>query len=168
MQELFIWAQWLECFDFFPAGEPKRKLADSKITEQGVVDVVNDFLTEAATKNQMKAGYPPFGYYLSKAAVHALASIQQKELDKRNQDIIVNAVSPGYVATDLNNSTGGLTTEQGATPVVHIALLPEHSQLKGEFVDITNAEKPIDWRHGTTPELEARADRITALNSMEL
>lgn len=51
---------------------------------------------------------------MSKVGVTALTRIQQREFDKDSrQDIIVNAVCPGYVATDMSSHKGPLTPDQG-------------------------------------------------------
>ena len=41
----------------------------------------------------------------------------------RGEGILVNAATPGFVATDLNDRTGGGTVEQGASVVVGAATL---------------------------------------------
>ena len=42
-----------------------------------------------------------------------------------DEGILVNAASPGYVATDLNRRTGTLGVEQGAPVAVRAATLPD-------------------------------------------
>ena len=39
----------------------------------------------------------------------------------RDEDIKVNSVDPGYVATDLNHHSGNSTVEQGAEIIVTLA-----------------------------------------------
>jgi NAD(P)-dependent dehydrogenase (short-subunit alcohol dehydrogenase family) len=65
------------------------------------------------------AGDDPLGtlplllaYNSSKTALNAITVAYANEL--RDEGILVNAVSPGYVATDLNDHQGVLTPEQGA------------------------------------------------------
>ena len=50
------------------------------------------------------------GYNSSKAALNAITLIYARTL--REDGITVNAVSPGYVATDLNHHSGHLTAEE--------------------------------------------------------
>jgi hypothetical protein len=52
---------------------------------------------------------------MSKIAIIAITQIQQRQFnqDDSREDLIVSAVRPGYVATDLNIHSGKLTTEQG-------------------------------------------------------
>jgi len=65
---------------------------------------------------------PLLAYNSSKTAVNAITVFFANEL--RNTSIKVNAVSPGYVATDLNDHSGMLTPEQGAKAPVTFATLP--------------------------------------------
>lgn len=59
-------------------------------------------------------------YASSKAAVNALTAIFAAELAPRG--IQVNAVCPGYCATDLNGHQGTRTAEQGAQIAIRVAL----------------------------------------------
>jgi len=45
--------------------------------------------------------------------------------DLRDTKIKVNSVSPGFVATDMNNHTGTDAVEEGAIAIVHLAQLPD-------------------------------------------
>jgi NAD(P)-dependent dehydrogenase (short-subunit alcohol dehydrogenase family) len=71
-------------------------------------------------------GYPYrsiFGpiYPASKTALNALTLAMAIELEKTA--IKVNAVSPGFTRTNLNNYTGTETVEEGAREAVRVALL---------------------------------------------
>lgn len=58
-------------------------------------------------------------YNSSKAAINAITLIYANTL--RPDGIVVNAVDPGYVATDLNNHSGHLSAEQaGASIARHV------------------------------------------------
>ncbi|MGB8347711.1 MAG: SDR family oxidoreductase, partial [Ktedonobacteraceae bacterium] len=65
---------------------------------------------------------PLLAYNSSKTAVNAITVFFANEL--RDTNIKVNSVSPGYVATDLNDHSGFLTPEQGAKTPVAFATLP--------------------------------------------
>lgn len=70
-------------------------------------------------------------YSSSKTAVNALTVFFARELEHTR--IKINAVSPGYVATDLNGHRGPLTTEQGAKVPVAFATLPDDGPNGGFF-----------------------------------
>lgn len=74
---------------------------------------------------------PTLAYHASKTALNALTVFFAKEL--RNTPIKVNSVSPGYVATDLNEHSGFLTPEQGAKVPVAFATLPVDGPTGGFF-----------------------------------
>jgi NAD(P)-dependent dehydrogenase (short-subunit alcohol dehydrogenase family) len=62
-------------------------------------------------------------YNSSKAALNALTLIYAHDL--REEGITVNALSPGYVATDLNGHRGQLTVEQAGAHIARQLLQPE-------------------------------------------
>ncbi|MFF3505490.1 SDR family NAD(P)-dependent oxidoreductase [Streptomyces sp. NPDC003247] len=82
---------------------------------------------------------PSAAYAPSKTALTALTVQYAKEL--RKDGILVNAVAPGFVATDSNNHTGFLTAAQGATVVVRLATLGADGPTAGFFGE----EGPLPW-----------------------
>ena len=97
-------------------------------------------LTKISYPTSYFATMPPIlAYCSSKTALNAITVAFAKEL--RDTNIKVNAVDPGYVATDLNNHSGFLTTEQGAAAPVTFATLPVDGPTGGFF----EAEGAIPW-----------------------
>ncbi len=77
--------------------------------------------------NQTNPAFPyydlnPMIYQSSKAALNAVTIAFAKEL--RYTPIKVNAANPGFTATDLNDFRGVRTVEEGASPIVALATLP--------------------------------------------
>lgn len=64
------------------------------------------------------------GYNSSKAALNAITLIYANTL--RDSGIRVNALSPGYCATDLNNHAGVLTAQEGGAHIARQATIPDH------------------------------------------
>ncbi len=62
-------------------------------------------------------------YNASKAALNMFTV--HLAYDLRDTKIKVNSVSPGFVATDMNNHTGTDTVEEGAVAIVLFAQMPE-------------------------------------------
>jgi NAD(P)-dependent dehydrogenase (short-subunit alcohol dehydrogenase family) len=91
----------------------------------------------AGQLSDMRSGYP--GYRISKTALNALTRILANELKDAN--ILVNAVCPGWVKTDMGGSNAPRTPEQGADTIVWLATLPDNGPTGGFFRD----RKPIDW-----------------------
>lgn len=86
-----------------------------------------------AAKGAFPAWNQLLGYRASKAALNML-SIQFAE-ELRSAGIKVNAVGPGYTATDMNKHQGTKTVEQGAATPVRLALLPDDGPTGGFFSD---------------------------------
>ncbi len=83
----------------------------------------------------MGAGTP--GYSTSKAALNALT--RQLAADLKPQGTLVNAICPGWVATDMGG--GGRPVAEGAAGIVWAATLPKDGPTSGFFRD----GKPIAW-----------------------
>jgi NAD(P)-dependent dehydrogenase (short-subunit alcohol dehydrogenase family) len=79
------------------------------------------------------ANFKFIGYCTSKAALNMLTVQLAYEL--RDTGIKVNAVSPGFVDTDMNQHQGTLTVEEGAAEPVRLALLPAEGPTGGFFGD---------------------------------
>lgn len=78
-------------------------------------------------------------YSPSKSALNAVTVQYANEL--RKDGILVNAVAPGYVATDSNNHTGFLTVAQGAAVLVRLATIGADGPTAGFFAE----EGPVPW-----------------------
>lgn len=96
------------------------------------------------------AGWPGDDYVVSKVGVAALTRIQQRSFDDdEREDLVVNAVHPGYVSTDLTKHLGTFTPERGAQAPLYLALLPKNTDVKGKYVWHDNTI--VDWANGTKP-----------------
>jgi NAD(P)-dependent dehydrogenase (short-subunit alcohol dehydrogenase family) len=90
----------------------------------------------AGALNDMGGGTP--AYRTSKAALNAMTRILAAEL--RSQRILVNAICPGWVATDMGGP-GGRPVRDGAAGIVWAAELPDDGPTGGFFRD----GRPIAW-----------------------
>jgi NAD(P)-dependent dehydrogenase (short-subunit alcohol dehydrogenase family) len=89
--------------------------------EARIVNLTSDLGSIAKASND--PGFPQLlAYNSSKAALNAVTVTYANEL--RDQGILVNAVSPGSVATDQNGHQGVLTPDQGAKLPIRMATLP--------------------------------------------
>ncbi|SDL48626.1 SDR family oxidoreductase [Nonomuraea jiangxiensis] len=79
------------------------------------------FLTDSAS--EFRAYATLLGYNSSKAALNAVTLMYAEEL--RDTPIKVNAVSPGFCATDLNGFTGVLPADEGGAHVARQATMPD-------------------------------------------
>jgi NAD(P)-dependent dehydrogenase (short-subunit alcohol dehydrogenase family) len=92
--------------------------------------------SEAASLTNMGGGTP--AYTASKAGLNALTRMLAAEL--RADGVLVNAVCPGWVATDMGGP-GGRPVAEGARSVVWAATLPDSGPTGGFFRD----GRPLPW-----------------------
>ena len=93
--------------------------------------------TGLAALEDMGGGSP--GYRVSKTALNALTRILASEL--RGSGILVNAVNPGWVQTDMGGSGATRPVEEGAEALVWAATLPNNGPTGGFFRD----RQPVPW-----------------------
>jgi NAD(P)-dependent dehydrogenase (short-subunit alcohol dehydrogenase family) len=93
--------------------------------------------SESGSLAQMGAGPP--AYQVSKAALNAFTRTLAGEL--RGAHILVNAVCPGWVATDMGGANAPRAVDEGAAGIVWAATLPDGGPTGGFFRD----GKPLPW-----------------------
>ena len=91
--------------------------------------------SEAGSLSTMGGGAP--AYSVSKAALNALTRQFAADLGRRAR---VNAVCPGWCATDMGGA-GGRPVAEGARSIVWAALLPDDGPSGGFFRD----GQPLAW-----------------------
>lgn len=94
-------------------------------------------LTVTTDPDRFESTLNGLAYPSSKAAVNMLTS----QYAKAHPKIMINAVDPGYTATDLNGHRGTQTIEQGAEVIVRMATRPAGSAT-GTFVDVNGV---VPW-----------------------
>ena len=91
--------------------------------------------SESGSISEMSGGTP--AYSVSKAALNALTRLLAGELGRDR--ILVNAVCPGWTATDMGG--GGRPVAEGAASVTRAALLPD----AGPTGTFTRDGDPLPW-----------------------
>jgi NAD(P)-dependent dehydrogenase (short-subunit alcohol dehydrogenase family) len=122
--ETNLYGPWLMVQEFLPL-----------LRASGHGRIVN-VSSEAASLASMGSGTP--AYTASKVALNALTRMLAAEL--RGDRILVNAVCPGWVATDMGGP-GGRPVAAGAASVTWAALLPDDGPTGGFFRD----GHPLPW-----------------------
>ena len=92
--------------------------------------------SQAGSLTTMRGGTP--AYSTSKAALNALTRVLAGDL--AGTGVLVNAVCPGWVATDMGGA-GGRPVAEGAAGIVWAATLPDDGPTGGFFRD----GKPLPW-----------------------
>ena len=82
--------------------------------------------------------YAP-AYSMSKATLNAFTRILARTYEDRG--VLVNAVDPGWVRTDMGGPSAPRSPQQGADTIVWLATLPDDGPSGGFFRD----RRPIEW-----------------------
>lgn len=122
--ETNLYGPWLMVQEFLP------------LLRRGEHQRIVNVSSEAASLAVMGGGTP--AYTASKTALNALTRMLAAEL--REDGILVNAVCPGWVATDMGGP-GGRPVADGAASVVWAAVLPDSGPTGGFFRD----GRPLPW-----------------------
>ncbi len=78
-------------------------------------------------------------YRISKVSLHAITCVLANEV--RGTGILVNAMSPGWVRTEMGGRNAPRSVEEGADTAIYLATLPDHGPTGGFFKD----REPIPW-----------------------
>jgi NAD(P)-dependent dehydrogenase (short-subunit alcohol dehydrogenase family) len=89
------------------------------------------------TPNRLEAAFPTLVYGSSKTAVVAVTVHYAKALP----GFRVNAVDPGYTATDLNGNRGTQTVAEGTDAIVALATIGADGPTGGFF----DRNGPVPW-----------------------
>jgi NAD(P)-dependent dehydrogenase (short-subunit alcohol dehydrogenase family) len=111
------------------------KMAGALMRSQRSGRIVN-VSSEAGAIRSMHSNAP--AYRASKIALNGLTLMLAEEL--RGSGVLVNAVCPGWVATDMGGR-GGRPVTEGAAGIVWAALLPDNGPTGGFFRD----GRRLDW-----------------------
>jgi NAD(P)-dependent dehydrogenase (short-subunit alcohol dehydrogenase family) len=96
-------------------------------------------LTLASQPDSPMASFVALGYNTSKSALNSITVQFANEL--KGTPIKVNAICPGYCATDINGHSGPRTAAQGAVAAIEYATIGEDGPTGGYF----NDEGRVPW-----------------------
>src|SRR5580658_1317482 len=96
-------------------------------------------LTLSSDPSSPFADFLALGYNTSKSALNAMTVQFAKEL--KDTPIKVNAICPGYCATDINGNSGPRTAAQGAVAAIQYATIGDDGPTGGYF----NEDGRVPW-----------------------
>ncbi|KAJ9549964.1 hypothetical protein OSB04_022507 [Centaurea solstitialis] len=141
------------------------------LTEELVDGVVSEYLNNAKDQESLeKKGWSSnvSGYVVSKAALNAYTRI----VAKKYPSLCANAVSPGFVATDMTFFQGTSTAEEGARGPVRLALMPhggpsgQSKVIMASTTEKTSTEKRVAVVTGGNKGIGLEICRQLALNNI--
>ncbi|HVU00482.1 MAG TPA: SDR family NAD(P)-dependent oxidoreductase [Polyangiaceae bacterium] len=110
-----------------------KRFLDPNIDRKTLVGLVDEFVEDVKRGDHEAKGWPSSAYRVSKIAMNTLARIVAKETASRH--ILVNAVCPGWVRTDMGGAHAPRDLETGGKSIVWAALLPDDGPTGGFFRD---------------------------------
>lgn len=117
----------------------RDRFLDPALDRDGVERLAQAFLEHVRRGEHEQRGWPSSAYRVSKALMNALVRLLAGPL--REHGILVNAVCPGWVRTDLGGGAAPRSVEEGAASVVWTVMLPDDGPTGGFFRD----GHPIRW-----------------------
>ena len=104
------------------------EISSDKLTMTGLRKMCEDFVISTKQLKYKQEGWSGSNYGMSKCALIAATKIYARE----NSDIMINAICPGYCATDMSSHRGTRSASDGASNAIHVIQLP-FMQHTGEF-----------------------------------
>jgi NAD(P)-dependent dehydrogenase (short-subunit alcohol dehydrogenase family) len=95
------------------------RFTDPALTRDAVVALAAEFVADVAAGRHRERGWPSSGYRVSKVALNALVRVWAPELAARR--IIINAVCPDWVRTDMGGRGASRSVDKGAASIVWAA-----------------------------------------------
>lgn len=110
----------------------QARFQDASATKESIAELADSFVAAVADGSYADKGWPRSMYGISKLAEIALTYAHSRML--LPEGIAVNAVCPGYCATDMSSFKGPRTPAQGAETPAWLALREgKPSDLTGGF-----------------------------------
>jgi carbonyl reductase 1 len=97
----------------------RARFTDPKLTRDGLAELAREFVADVAAGRHRERGWPSSAYRVSKIALNALVRVWAPQLAARK--IIINAVCPGWVRTDMGGRGASRSVEKGAASIVWAA-----------------------------------------------
>jgi NAD(P)-dependent dehydrogenase (short-subunit alcohol dehydrogenase family) len=121
------------------SAELRARFLAPDLDRAGVDALAREYIEAVRGGDHGRRGWPSNAYRVSKATMNALVRVMAPALADRR--ILINAVCPGWVRTDMGGAGAPRSLEKGASGIVWAATLPPDGPTGGFFRD----GKRIDW-----------------------
>jgi NAD(P)-dependent dehydrogenase (short-subunit alcohol dehydrogenase family) len=111
----------------------RRQLEDPALTIERLDELMDTFVESVADGTFSARGWPRSAYRVSKVCLNALTRILSRQLSETS--IMVNAVCPGWVRTDMGGAAATRDVTEGAASIVWAATLDPGGPSGGFFRD---------------------------------
>jgi NAD(P)-dependent dehydrogenase (short-subunit alcohol dehydrogenase family) len=111
----------------------KRQFEDPYLSRDRLVELSREFVQDVEDGTYEARGWPGSAYRVSKVGLNAFTRMLAHEL--QHTGILVNAVCPGWVRTDMGGPSADRDVEEGARSIVWAATLGPGSPSGGFFLD---------------------------------
>ena len=125
-----------------PTGTPVWSVSHGKVVFKGWAGGFGRLVNVSSGYGSFAGGLvdAPPAYGISKAALNALTVVLDRAVPA-DRDVLVNAVSPGWVRTRMGGAEADRSVEEGADGIVTLATLARGGPRGGFFRD----GAPIPW-----------------------
>jgi carbonyl reductase 1 len=116
-----------------------KRFMDPGLDLPALLVLVESFVQDVAAKVHAQRGWPSSAYAVSKVALNALVRVFAKQLSPRG--ILINAINPGWVRTDMGGAGAPRSVQEGADTVTWTATLDANGPSGQVFRD----RAPTSW-----------------------
>jgi NAD(P)-dependent dehydrogenase (short-subunit alcohol dehydrogenase family) len=121
------------------SSDRRRQFEDMDLSRDRLVELTREFVQDVADGTYEARGWPGSAYRVSKVALNAFTRLLAR--DMQHTQVLVNAVCPGWVRTDMGGPSADRDVEEGARSIVWAATLAPGSPSGGFFLD----GAPVSW-----------------------
>ncbi|KAJ3095548.1 Carbonyl reductase [NADPH] 3 [Phlyctochytrium planicorne] len=114
----------------FDEGLKTRFLKDD-LTFTELDAMIVEYITNLKQKTHQQTGWSAPAYIISKIALNMQTRIFARETPREN--VLINAVNPGWVKTDMGGPDAAMTPEQAAERILHLCFIPAADATHGKF-----------------------------------
>lgn len=117
----------------------RARFLDPDLDRAGLESLLRGFVEAVRRGEHRRQGWPGNAYSVSKAGVNALVRVMAPAF--RDRGVLINAVCPGWVRSDMGGPGAPRSLQQGASGIVWAATLGADGPTGGIFRD----GRRIDW-----------------------